>query len=300
MNQNMKLLIFGSTGLLGKELIKQLNLAGDIEFIESNVDGRVDIADNKAINELVNKYTPDMIVNCAAYTNVESAEEEDGYKLALETNHIGVRNLALTARDAGSGLIHISTDYVFSENKADGYDEAYSNSKPANKYGESKARGENELITIAGGLDGSEFIKQDLPFYIIRTSWVFGEGATNFVGKILKYSQEKEFLTVVTDEIGCPTYTKDLALAIIDICRNTPASGMYHFSSPNSCSRNGFAKGILAEIGIKTEIKEAKLADFPRKASIPNLSILKNNKLPKARKWEEMLSEFFSDYPFKL
>jgi dTDP-4-dehydrorhamnose reductase len=178
-------------------------------------------------------------------------------------------------------FIHISTDYIFGDNKKDGYPEDYDEFNPLSVYGVSKLEGEQQVLETGG------------KNYIFRTSWLFGPSATNFIDKITKYAKELPELKVVTDEVGCPTYVKDLSEGILLALKGEIEPGIYHVCSKDSLSRYEFAKEILELQGIDTPIKEAKLDDFERKAQVPNISILLNTKLDEARSSEEMLKEYF-------
>ena len=161
-----------------------------------------------------------------------------------------------------------------------------------NMYGETKRQGE---ISIQEVFENVETPK----YYILRTSWLFGNKSKNFVYKITKFAKERDFLTVVDDEFGCPTSSMYLANQIVDFIENDRDSGIYHVSSSNSCSRYDFAREILRLQNIDTEVKRVKLADFERAANISNYSILKNTKLPEHQKWEDMLKDFLETATFE-
>lgn len=289
----VKVLVVGSHGLLGSTLVKQLLAKGhEVSTSDISDSGGIDITKKESIIEHVDSTRPDFIVNCAAYTNVEACEDPDNYPIALAVNAEGPENLTEICVDRNVNLIHISTDYVFGENKSEGYAEDYQNYMPLNRYGETKAEGEKRVIRLMRGLDSSDFVRQMPLVYIIRTSALFGEGATNFIAKILQYAKEKEFLEVVTDEVVCPTYVKDLSEGIIYLIENQPKGGIYNYSGEGSCTRNEFAKEILKLANIGTPVRPTTLDKFNRKARIPHVSILNNTKFPSIRTWQEMLREF--------
>lgn len=290
---NLKILVIGSQGLLGSTLVKSLDNIGHnvVTSDISDPDG-IDITKKESILEKIESLKPTFIVNCAAYTNVEACEDPDQYNIAKKVNSIGPRNLTEICLEKGIGFVHISTDYVFGENKTEGYAENHTPYSPLNKYGESKAEGEKNIIDLMGGLESSDFVRQDPLIYILRTSALFGQGATNFIAKIIQFAHEKESLEVVTDEVVSPTYVKDLSEAIIYLIEKSPKGGIYHFSGEGSCTRNEFAKEILRLSEISTPVLPTTLDKFNRKAKIPNISILLNSKFPKIRKWEEMLTDF--------
>ena len=277
--KNKKVLVFGSNGMLGAYFSNMLE-QDMYEVVRNDKSlGGIDITDEKAVMEVIKEVKPYFVVNCAAYTNVEKAE--DDRELAFKVNADAPKYMANVCRDLNISFIHISTDYVFGDNKEDGYTEEYSHFNPLNVYGQSKLKGELNVLES----------KPDS--YIFRTSWLFGPNATNFIDKILKYAKELPELKVVTDEIGCPTYVKDLSEAMLLALDNQIVSGIYHLCSSNHISRYEFAKEILSVVGIPATIKECKLKDFPRKAKIPNVSILVNTKLKKARTSYEMLQDYF-------
>ncbi|HRP37340.1 MAG TPA: dTDP-4-dehydrorhamnose reductase [Candidatus Dojkabacteria bacterium] len=291
--KSKEVLVIGSHGLLGSTLVKLLKEKGyKVSTSDISDEDGIDITKPDSVEKQFSKVKPDFVVNCAAYTNVEACEDPDQYKIAYAVNAEGPKNLAVASINHNVNLIHISTDYVFGDNDKNGYDESYSTFNPLNKYGETKRAGEYNLEKLRGCMEGSYYYNQGPLFYVVRTSALFGEGATNFIAKILQFAKEKEFLEVVTDEVVSPTYVKDLSEGIIYIIENEPKGGIYHYSGEGSCSRNEFAKEILRLAGINTPVKPTTLDKFNRKAKIPNVSILKNTKFPEIRGWKEMLEDF--------
>ncbi|OGC36069.1 dTDP-4-dehydrorhamnose reductase [candidate division WS6 bacterium RIFOXYB1_FULL_33_15] len=276
-----KVLVFGSSGMLGDYLCKLLQEKGYEVERSDRAEGGIDITDEQQVRDTVYESKAEYVVNCAAYTNVEKAEDEK--EIAFKVNAEAPKYMANTCKELNIPFIHISTDYVFGENKEDGYTEEYRNFNPLNVYGESKLKGEENVLGEGGNS------------YIFRTSWLFGPNATNFIDKISKYARELPELKVVADEVGCPTYVKDLSNGIILALEEKIGPGIYHVCSKDSLSRYEFAKEILSMQDIKTPIKECKLEDFPRKAVVPHTSILLNTKLDEARTSAEMLEEYFSD-----
>jgi dTDP-4-dehydrorhamnose reductase len=276
-----KVLVFGSSGMLGSYFSDLLEEKYDeFEVIRNDkAEGGIDITDQEQVNKVVHESKPDYVVNCAAYTDVNGAEENP--KIAFEVNADAPKYMAQVCKELDIPFIHISTDYVFGDNKEEGYPEDYKEFNPMNVYGVSKLDGEENVLEVGGDN------------YIFRTSWLFGPGATNFIDKISKYAKELPELKVVTDEIGCPTYVGDLSERIILALKGEIKPGIYHVCSKDSLSRYEFAKEILKLQGIDTPIKEAKLKDFERKAEVPHISILLNTKLDEARSSTEMLEEYF-------
>lgn len=276
-----KILVFGSSGMLGNYLCKLLEENGYEVLRNDRAEGGIDITVEEDVKKIVSESNADSVINCSAYTNVEKAEEER--KIAFQVNANAPKYMAQVCKDTKIPFIHISTDYVFGENKENGYSEDYKNFKPLNVYGESKLEGEKNVLDI------------DSDAYIFRTSWLFGPNATNFIEKISKYGRELPELKVVTDEVGCPTYVGDLSKAILSAIKSDIKPGIYHVCSRDTCSRYEFAKEILRIQNIETPVYECKLSDFDRKAKVPNYSQLVNTKLLPMRTWREMLTGYFNE-----
>jgi len=289
--------IIGISGLLGREVMKQAKNSNKWQVVGSDIadEVKIDITDPKSIEDHFNQYKPDAVVNCAAYTDVDGCETEKGFNIAEKVNGYGVGNLAKACKKAGSSFVHISTDYVFGDNKQDGHDEYYDKYLPLNNYAKSKLLGEEELIKNSGGLEDSDFADQDPKMYILRTSWLYGKGAKNFISRIIELAKERDFLEVVTDEISSPTYIKDLAERILYILDEQPKGGIYHASGNGACSRYDFAKEILKWAKIDTPIKPCTHEKYPRKTKISEYSYLLNTKLPPMRDWKEMVEDYISN-----
>jgi dTDP-4-dehydrorhamnose reductase len=274
-----KILIFGSSGMLGKYLSKFLKEKGYEVERNDRADGGIDITKETEVEKTIKKSKAGYVINCAAFTDVNRAEDER--EIAFKVNADAPGYMAKYSKKEDIPFIHVSTDYVFGDNLEEGYPEDYDNFNPLSVYGESKLEGEKKVL------------KEDGDSYIFRTSWLFGLGATNFIDKISKYAKELPELKVVTDEVGCPTYVGDLSERILLVIENKIEPGIYHACSSNHLSRYDFAKQILQLQNIDTPIKECKLEDFDRKAKVPNISIMLNTKLEKARTSEKMLEEYF-------
>lgn len=253
----MKILITGSDGQLGKAF-QDLFEKEELAYIATDVN-TLDITDLKQTRDLITRKHKDVthIINCAAYNNVDKAETD--WKTAFNVNGLGVRNLALCANDIEAELIHFSTDYVFS-GKKERYT-IFDEPDPINKYGESKALGE-KLLRLAH------------KYYLIRTSWLFGDGEQNFISKLIKWSQNRDELKIVDDEISSPTYTVDLAGATYELMK-IKAYGVYHITN-TPCSRYEWAKVILKAIDWNGTLKRAKQSDFELPAKRPSISVLEN------------------------
>ncbi|MDR2553929.1 MAG: dTDP-4-dehydrorhamnose reductase [Fibromonadaceae bacterium] len=221
----MKVWITGSKGMLGQDLRA---LAGhDFEVFES--DREVDITDELAVSAYLSKNKPNLIINCAAYTAVDQAETET--ELNYKLNALGPKVLGECSAKANIGIVHISTDYVLSGNPPDPLtEEAPLN--PINAYGKAKAEGE---VLLA---------KANPNHWIIRTAWLYGINGKNFVKAMLNLMRTKEQISVVKDQLGNPTWTCDLATAILKIAKNPKNPGIYHFSNEGIASWHDFAKEI--------------------------------------------------------
>jgi dTDP-4-dehydrorhamnose reductase len=224
----------------------------------ANLLTHLDITDIKSIRELVSSARPDAIINCAAYNAVDKAEED--WKNAFLVNAIGPKNLAITASESEIPLMHFSTDYVFDGKKGSPYF-VWDRPTPLSNYGQSKLYGERLVSLFTNRC------------FVVRLSWVFGAGNTNFVKKILEWSKEKDELKVVDDQISSPSYTVDLSRAIIDLLE-TGNYGIYHMTNTGHCSRYEWAKYILELTGWKGKMIPVKSAEFKTPAQRPELSAL--------------------------
>ena len=256
----MTFLITGANGQLGQDIQALLKSEGK-KLIGTDIQGpyeSLDITDIKSLRSFVKNKNITVIINCAAYNAVDKAET-DSY-LAFLINGIGTRNLATVSREIGADFVHYSTDYVFDGKKSTPYT-ILDRPSPVSKYGESKFLGEIYTTNSTSN------------YYLIRTSWVFGKGNINWAKKVIEWSKEKDKLTIVDDEISCPTYTKDLAKGTIDLIKSN-IYGLYHITNSSFCSRFDWAKLILDEINWKGELIRGKLKDFVLPAQRPGYSVL--------------------------
>ena len=250
----MRITIFGATGLLGKALMSEW--AGDEVTGLASSDG--DIRVEKRVFELVGQSRPDWIVLAAAYTDVDGCETNR--ELAFGVNCTGAVNVARAARQHNSRLLFLSTDYVFDGTKTAPYDTGDPR-LPQSVYGQSKAQAELK-------------ISQVLPdCCILRTSWLFGAGGKCFPDTILKLASTRSKLEVVSDQRGSPTYVKDLAGAIAQLCRKD-AKGIVHATNSGECSWYEFAREIVERSGLQTNVVETSSDKFVRPAKRPKYSVL--------------------------
>ena len=231
----MNILITGSNGQLGNEMRAGMNLHDDHQYFltDINVDDpalRLDITDKDAVCSFVRDHEIELIVNCAAYTNVDKAEEDE--PAAMLINADAVRNLAEAAAGVGAHIIHVSTDYVFDGKACVPYKEDDTPS-PATAYGRTKLAGEQALLSV-------------LPdAVIVRTAWLYSPYGNNFVKTMIRLGKERDLLNVVFDQIGSPTYARDLAVAIYAILESKEwHPGIYHFTNEGVCSWYDFTREI--------------------------------------------------------
>jgi len=261
----MKILITGAKGQLGNELKLLGKKYPDFQFTFTDVE-ELDITDMQAVSAFFDKLHPDVVVNCAAYTAVDKAEQEPD--LALKINALAVRNLSNACGEFNALLIHISTDYIFNGKGYRPYVET-DTPEPVSSYARSKYAGETQMLSSCrNGI-------------ILRTSWLYSAFGNNFVKTILKYGKERGNLNVVYDQIGCPSYAKDLAAAILEIIpKLTDHEGVeiFHYTNEGVASWYDFAKAIIEFSGIKCLINPVETKDYPLPAERPFYSVLNKAK----------------------
>lgn len=263
MSENI--LITGSNGQLGSE-IRQLSEKSNHRFFFTDV-AELDITDKSAIERFISENQIDIIINCAAYTNVDKAE--DDFEMADKINHLAVKNLADLCAQRKQFLIHISTDYVFDGTKNFPYVETDSTA-PLGVYGHTKLNGEKAVIC------------SECEHLIIRTSWLYSSFGNNFVKTMRRLTAENESLKVVFDQVGTPTYAGDLAKAILEIIETEKYQdniGIYHFSNEGVCSWYDFAIEIRNLFGNDCDIQPCHSSEFPSKVTRPNFSVLDKTKI---------------------
>ncbi len=263
------ILVTGAKGQLGWELegLSYTHNYKGFKFIFTDLDS-LDITDEVAVKTIFREQSIDYVINCAAYTQVDKAEEEP--EKAMLVNAKGVANLADSAMNYNSVMIHLSTDYVF-----DGYyflpytEESAMN--PVSQYGKSKLESEKVLLKYSRS-------------FIIRTSWLYSERGNNFLTSILRLAEDNNELRVVYDQVGCPTYARDLAKVLLDIilaCEKleNPPFGIYHYSNEGVCSWYDFARAILKHSGKHNKIIPVETRDLARPAARPPYSVLSKTKI---------------------
>lgn len=274
----MQVTIFGATGMLGKALTRRWTR----DKISALGSTQADIRDPGQVEKVVKDSRPDWVILAAAYTDVDGCELNP--QLAAAVNTYGALNVAKGAREAGSKLLFISTDYVFDGKNDSPYEADYPRN-PINSYGRSKAEAEEKLTAI-------------LPdCCIVRTSWLFGPGGKCFPDTILKAALTRNQLEVVNDQRGCPTYTVDLADAIIQLCRKN-AKGIVHATNSGDCTWFEFATEILRQAGSSTSVKPTTSDKYVRPAERPKYSVLSPASLNaygiEMRPWQQTLSDYLA------
>ncbi|QSZ27773.1 dTDP-4-dehydrorhamnose reductase [Aceticella autotrophica] len=290
----MKLLVTGAKGQLGMQIhsildkgkselgeIDDLYIDAEIRYVSHD---ELDITNLKDVNEYIDKYKPDIIINCAAYTNVDKCEGDTDN--AFKVNAIGPRNLAIAAQKISAKLLHVSTDYVFSGIGNIPFKE-YDIPQPVSVYGETKLLGEQYLRENCN------------KYFIVRTAWLYGKYGKNFVYTIMNAAKEKGHLEVVNDQRGNPTYAEDLAYHILKLVL-TDEYGIYHCTGNGECSWYDFACKIIEYAGIKCTIAPITSDKIKRAAKRPSYSSLDNMMLrctigDEMRNWEDALKAFIDD-----
>lgn len=272
----MRILVVGAAGQLGHDLLKTLSPGHEVTGVDI---GEIDITDAASTGDVVGGSNPELVINSAAYTNVDGCETET--ELAWAVNATGAGNLARACAEAGAPLIHVSTDYVFDGSKGEPYLEDDPTS-PLGEYGRSK-------------LAGEEAVREALADHlIVRTAWLFGAGGNNFVKTMLRLGRERDELKVVNDQTGSPTYALHLAGAIRQLAETRlDRPGIYHMTNSGHCTWFDFASEIFTLAGIDVELKPTTTAEFRSPAPRPAFSVLANTSAPEIElpHWRQGLVE---------
>jgi|KBSMisStandDraft_5_1062788.scaffolds.fasta_scaffold475464_1 dTDP-4-dehydrorhamnose reductase len=286
----MRVLVLGATGMLGTDLLQEWNRAdpsgfGPDELVPAG-SADADLRDAAQVDQLISRARPVWIVVCAAYADVDGCERNR--ELAFAVNATGVENVARSAEKIGARVFLVSTDYVFDGKGTRPY-EANDPISPINAYGASKAAGEEALR------------KYSSAWCIGRTSWLFGVHGPSFPEKILKAAETRPELSVVNDQVGSPTYTRDLACAIRDLVRKD-ARGIVHLNNEGVCSWFHFAREILAQSGRgSVPVKPITTDQSARPAPRPHYSVMSPSSLHAygvhLRPWQEALTAFLKERP---
>jgi dTDP-4-dehydrorhamnose reductase len=283
----MIILVTGAKGLLGTAFCKVLQKSHQVIPLDI---GELDVTLPDTANEISN-FSPDIVCHLAAYTDVDGCEKNSDK--AFRVNGLGTKNVALGAKKAGVPLLYLSTDYLFDGKKKEPYRED-DQPNPLNVYGKSKLEGEKTL---------TEVLQE---YYIVRSSWLYGEGGRNFVRTILRLSGERKVLEVVDDQVGTPTYTKDLSEGLKRLIErrssgDTAPFGVYHITNSGSCSWYDFAAEILEISGVDDcRLERTNSENFPRPAGRPPYSVLDNGNFKNfsgfsLRSWKDAVNDFLKN-----
>lgn len=276
----MNLLITGANGQLGNEMRVLSKQHTEYTYFFTDIE-ELDICDEQAVDDFVSQNQIDIIVNCAAYTAVDNAE--DNMELSAKLNSIAPGYLARAAQKRGAGIIQVSTDYVFDGTNHIPYTEDEPTC-PASVYGSTKLDGERNVIDICEKAA------------IVRTAWLYSTFGNNFVKTMIRLGRERDTLGVIFDQVGTPTYALDLVVAIFAMIKKGIVPGIYHFSDEGVCSWYDFTKTIHRLAGITTcKVNPLHTADYPTKAARPHYSVLDKTKIKNTYgieipHWEESLS----------
>ncbi|MDQ6914793.1 MAG: dTDP-4-dehydrorhamnose reductase [Actinomycetota bacterium] len=274
----MRLLVTGAAGMLGRDVVDVARGAG--HEVAGLSRAELDVVDAAAVERAVADLRPDAVVNCAAFTDVDGAEEH--YDEALEVNGVGAGNVAAAADSAGAVMVHVSTDYVFDGTKSAPYAESDA-PNPRSGYGRSKLEG--ELAVAAANPRHA----------IVRSSWLFGVGGPNFVATMLERGAERGEVSVVTDQVGCPTFTGHLAGALVALAERG-ATGLLHVAGAGHCSWHDFAVEIFREAGVDCQVHPTDTAATGRPAPRPGYSVLVSERpdAPRLPSWRDGLAEYLA------
>jgi dTDP-4-dehydrorhamnose reductase len=276
----MRILITGARGMLGHDVRRAAEAGGHGPVAVPR--SSLDITDADAVARAVAAAAPDVVVNCAAWTDVDGAEAR--FEDALAVNGAGAGNVAAAARAAGAWTIHVSTDYVFDGMKPRPYVES-DPVAPVSAYGRSKLAGEEAVARAAPERHT-----------VVRSSWLFGAHGKCFPKTILRLTEERDVLSVVSDQVGCPTFTGHLARALVELAE-APRPGTLHVAAGGACSWYRFAGAVVAAAGARCEVRPIVTAEYPTPARRPPNSVLASERhAPRLPPWEDGLSAFLAEW----
>jgi dTDP-4-dehydrorhamnose reductase len=278
----MKVVVTGAAGQLGQDVIQELERKNHQAFGADRQ--QLDITKEKEVLAFISEVKPDVILHCAAYTNVDAAEENED--AAYQVNAAGTEYLAKAAKLNGTKMMYISTDYVFDGTAIEPY-EVDEPTKPLGAYGRTKLAGEQLLQ------------KHLEEFFIVRTAWVFGIYGNNFVKTMIRLGKERGEVGVVHDQVGSPTYTVDLAQFMVELME-TDKYGIYHATNSGMCSWYEFAVEIFKQAGMNVTVNPLTSDQFPRPAARPKYSVLSKKRIEQQglkplRDWKEALAAYLAE-----
>jgi dTDP-4-dehydrorhamnose reductase len=274
----MRIVITGAAGMLGSDVRAACEAAGHEPVALARA--ALDIADEASVQRAIEQAQPDLVINCAAWTNVDGAEEH--YAQALAVNGPGAGNVARAAARSGAWTIHVSSDYVFDGHKTTPYLES-DRADPISGYGRSKFEGELAVARAAPE-----------QHTIVRSAWLFGAAGKCFPKTILRLAAGRDELNVVADQVGCPTYTGHLARALV-VLAGQPPLGLLHVACAGQCSWFEFAREIVARGGVECVVKPIPTEQYPLPAKRPAYSALQSERgAPTLPGWKDGLRDFMS------
>ena len=275
----MRLLVTGAGGMLGRDVTRAGQSAG--HDVAALTRGDLDITDPGAVRAALTAERPAAVVNCAAWTDVDGAETDP--QGAQRVNADAVGNLGAAALGAGARVVHVSTDYVFDGRARQPYVES-SPPAPASAYGRTKLEGERALAA-----SGAEYL-------VVRSSWLFGVAGRNFADTMLRLAAERDHVAVVTDQLGCPTWTGHLGPALVELAAG-PLTGIAHVAGAGECSWHDFAREIFRRAQVDCAVRPATSAEMARPAPRPAYSVLRTERedVPVLPPWQEGLDEYLAE-----
>ncbi|HEV7804549.1 MAG TPA: dTDP-4-dehydrorhamnose reductase [Solirubrobacteraceae bacterium] len=253
----MTLLVTGAGGMLGRAVAETAARLG--HEVRAATRAELDVSDPQAVRRALLELRPDAVVNCAAYTDVDGAESDRATAAAV--NCAGAGYVAAAAAEVGAAIVHVSTDYVFDGSKREPWLES-DPTGPLGVYGETKLAGEQAVA------------QANAQHVIVRTAWLFGAGGRNFVDTMLALGAQREEVSVVTDQIGCPTWTVHLAGALVELAERPGEPGVHHVAASGACSWNELAREVFERARIGCQVLPATTEQFPRPARRPAYSVL--------------------------
>jgi dTDP-4-dehydrorhamnose reductase len=279
----VKLLVTGAGGMLGTDVVRAAESVNHRVVAAAHAD--LDVTDADAVFACLVDARPDAVIGCAAYTNVDGAE--DDLPAAMEMNADGARNVAAAAAQVGAKVVYVSTDYVFDGSKPGPYVES-DEPRPLSVYGQTKLAGERQTQAA------------NPRHLIVRSSWLFGAAGRNFVETMLSLGAEHGEVVVVRDQVGCPTYTGHLAEALIRLI-DTEAYGVHHLAAAGECSWYEFAQEIFRQTGLECRVMSCTTAELNRPAPRPAYSVLATERpdafhLPE---WTAGLADYLAERPVR-
>lgn len=295
----MKVLVTGTSGQLGYDVMEELvrrgyeGIGADRSETEAEFEHAVlDITDKERVLEVVRSLKPDVIVHCAAWTNVDGAEDPSNLKVVRAVNVDGTRNLAEAAKEVDAKFVYISTDYVFNGEGSEPWQPDDKNYEPINVYGQSKLDGELEVVQTLG------------KYFIVRIAWVFGRNGKNFIKTMIEVGKKHDVVKVVDDQIGTPTYTVDLARLLVDMIE-TDRYGYYHATNEGGyISWADFAEEIYRQAGMDTKVERVSTDEYEKIAGKTVAKRPFNSRLDKSKlvkngfkplpKWQDAVKNFIS------